>query len=92
MDRNGQTIRGAAVGMGDMKAMMRESMSNIKTYEGGHGSARLSQKPTLNGLEKATALKFAGSPRTAVSSGSGALGMKSPSRIGQGATLKGRPS
>lgn len=95
MDRNGQTIRGTAVGMGDMKAMMRESMSNpynIKTYEGGHGSARLSQKPTLNNLEKTQALKFAGSPRTTVSSGSGALGMKSPSRIGQGAALKGRPS
>lgn len=73
-----------AVGMGDMKAMMRESMSNIKTYEGGHGSARPSQKVNLNGLEKTnTTLKFAGSPRTTTSSGSGGLGLKSPSsRIG----------
>jgi len=84
MDRTGQPIRGAAVGMGDMKAMMRESMSNIKTYEGGHGSARLSQnKVALNNIDKPnTALKYGGSPRTATATGSGALGVKSPSRIG----------
>lgn len=73
-----------------MKAMMRDSMSNIKTYDGGHGSARLSQKLTLNNLEKTnTALKFGGSPRAPASSG--ALGMKSPTRGGT-ATFRGRPS
>lgn len=91
MDR-ASTIRGAAVGLGDMKAMMRESMSNIKTYEGGHSSARLSNhashKLTLNNLDKPnqfsnTALKYGGSPRPPSSSGTGALGLKSPnSRIG----------
>ena len=74
--------------MGDMKSMMRESMSNIKTYEGGHGSARLSQKLTLNNLPSAA--RFGGSPRTTASAG--ALGLKSPSRIGQAGAPKGRPS
>ena len=76
--------------MGDMKSMMRESMSNIKTYEGGHGSARLSQKLPLNNLDKTnTALRFGGSPRTTASSG---LGMKSPTRVGQTGAPKGRAS
>lgn len=59
----------AGAGIGDMKAMMRSSLLNVKTYEGGGGGHNIQAKgaTSLGDLEKG-AIKFGRTPTASAAS------------------------